>query len=107
MCVDDIKIVAKNEKELETLKQIICIYSHDIRIEFYIEECIMLMMKSGKRETTWGLEFSNQERIQMRWLFLIVICFVLMLYNLYAIVEKDRVYVVDRIIVEWWGLFLM
>ena len=30
-----------------------------------------------------------------------------MLYDLYAIVEKDRVYVVDKINVECWGLFLM
>ena len=30
------------------------------------------------------------------WLFLIVIWFVLTLYDLYAIVIKDRVYVVDK-----------
>ena len=29
-----------------------------------------------------------------------------MLYDLYAIVEKDRVYVVDKMNVEFWGLFL-
>ena len=30
-----------------------------------------------------------------------------MLYDLYAIVEKDRVYVVDKMNVECWSLFLM
>ena len=37
----------------------------------------------------------------LRWLFLIVIRFVLMLYDLCAIVEKDRVYVVDKMNVEY------
>ena len=29
-----------------------------------------------------------------------------MLYDLYAIVVKDRVYVVDKMNVEYWGLLL-
>ena len=38
---------------------------------------------------------------------LIVICFVLMLCDICAIVEKGRVYVVDKMNVECWGLFLI
>ena len=34
-------------------------------------------------------------------------CFVLMLCDIYAIVEKGRVYVVDKMNVERWGLFLI
>ena len=30
-----------------------------------------------------------------------------MLYDLYTIVGKDRVYVVDKMNVDCWGLFLM
>ena len=41
------------------------------------------------------------------WLFLIVIRFVLMLYELYDIVVKDRVYMVDKMNEECWGLLLM
>ena len=37
-------------------------------------------------------------------LFQIVIWFLLMLYDLYDIVVKDRVYVVDKVNVECWGL---
>ena len=37
---------------------------------------------------------------------LIVICFVLMCY-LYAIEEKVRVYVADKMNVEFWGLFFI
>ena len=34
MYVDDAKLFAKNQKELETLIQTIRIYSHDTRMEF-------------------------------------------------------------------------
>ena len=36
--MDDTKLLAKNEKELETLIQTMRIYSQDIGIEFGIEE---------------------------------------------------------------------
>ena len=47
MYMDDIKLFAKNEKELETLIQAVRIYSQDIGIEFGIEKYAMLV-KSGK-----------------------------------------------------------
>ena len=58
--MDDIKLSAKNEKELETLIQTIRIYSQDIGMEFSIEKCAMLVMKSGKRHMTEGVEQPNQ-----------------------------------------------
>ena len=48
--MDYIKMLAKNEKELETLIQRIRIYSQDIGMEFSIEKCAMLIMRSGKRQ---------------------------------------------------------
>ena len=54
--MDDIKLFAKNEKELETLIHTVRIYSQDIGMEFGIEKCAMLVMKRGKRHTTDGLE---------------------------------------------------
>ena len=44
----DIKHFPQNEKELETLIQAVRIYSDDIWMEFCIEKCAMLIMKSGK-----------------------------------------------------------
>ena len=44
----DIKLFAKNEKELETLIHAVKIYSQDIGMRFGIEKCAMLVMKSGK-----------------------------------------------------------
>ncbi len=38
--MNDIKLFAKNEKELETLIQLVGIYSQDIGMEFGIEKCV-------------------------------------------------------------------
>ena len=46
----------KNEKELKTLIHAARIYSQDIRMEFAIGKCAMLVMKSGKRHLTDGME---------------------------------------------------
>ena len=62
--MDDIKLFAKNEKELETLIHTVRIYSRDIGIEFGIEKCTILIMKSGKRQLTDGMELPNQDKIK-------------------------------------------
>ena len=63
--MDDIKVFEKNEIELETLIQTIRIYSQDIEMEFGIEKCAMLIMKSRKQETMEGTELPTQERIRI------------------------------------------
>ena len=62
--MDDIKLFAKNEKELETLIHTVRIYSQDIRMEFGIEKCDMLVMKSCKQHLTDGMEQPNQDKIR-------------------------------------------
>ena len=52
MCMDDIKLFAKNEKVLETLIHAVKIYSQHTGMEFGMEKCAMLIMKSGKRHLT-------------------------------------------------------
>ena len=64
MYMDDIKLFAKNEKELETLLHTIRIYSQDIGMEFGIEKCALLVMKSGKRHLTDEIELPNQDKIR-------------------------------------------
>ena len=64
MYMDDIKLFAKNEKELEILIHAVRIYSQDIGMEFGIEKCAMLVMKSGKRHMTDGMELPNHDRIR-------------------------------------------
>ena len=64
MYMDDIKLFAKNEKELETLILTVRIYSQDIGLEFGIEKCAMLVMKSGKRHLADGMEPPNQDKVK-------------------------------------------
>ena len=64
MYMDDIKLFAKNEKALETLKHAVRIYSQNIGMEFGIEKCAMLVMKSGKRHMTDGMELPNYDKIR-------------------------------------------
>ena len=64
MYMDDIKLFAKNEKELETLIHAVRIYSQDIGMEFGIEKFAMLVMKSGKRHMTDGIELPNHDKIR-------------------------------------------
>ena len=49
MYMDNIKLFAKNEKELETLTQTIRMYSQDTGMDFSIEKCALLILRSGKR----------------------------------------------------------
>ena len=60
MYMDDIKLFAKNEKELGSLIETVRIYSQDIGMEFGIEKCAMLVMKSGKRHILEEVELPNQ-----------------------------------------------
>ena len=64
MYMDNIKLFAKNEKELETLIHAVRIYSQDIGIESGIEKCAVFVMKSGKRHLTVGMELPNQDKIR-------------------------------------------
>ena len=64
MYMEDIKLLAKNEKELETLIPVVRIHSQDIRLEFGIEKRTMLVMKSGKRHMAGGMELQNQNKIR-------------------------------------------
>ena len=52
MYIDEIKLFAKNERELKTLIHADRIYSQDIGMEFSSEKCALLVMKSGKQHLT-------------------------------------------------------
>ena len=64
MYIDDMKLFAKTENELETLRHAVRIYSQHIGIEFGREKYAMLVMKSGIRHLTDGLELPNQDKIR-------------------------------------------
>ena len=59
----DIKLFAKNEKELETLIHAVRKIQSGHRDEFGIEKCVMLAMKSGKRHLK--MEWNNQIKTRL------------------------------------------
>ena len=63
MYMDDIKQLAKNGKVLETLREAVRICSGKINMEFGIEKCIKLIMKSGKQQMTKGIELPRKKRM--------------------------------------------
>ena len=64
MYMDDIKLFSKKEKGLVTLIHTVRIYSQDTGMKFGIEKCAMLVMKSGKRQLTDGMELQDQDKIR-------------------------------------------
>ena len=54
----------KNEKELKTLIRTIRMYNQDIGMEFSIEKCETIVMKSGKRERVEEIELPNKDYIR-------------------------------------------
>ena len=63
MYMNDIKRFTKNEKELVTQIHAVRIYSHDIGLEYDIEKCVMLVMKSGKRYLTEEWNYQTKTRL--------------------------------------------
>ena len=53
--MDDMKLFAKEEKGLETVIQVLSICRQDIVMEFGIDYCAMLKMRSGNRQITIGI----------------------------------------------------
>ena len=62
----DIRPFTKNERQLDILIQTVRIYSQGIGMEFSIEKCTILVMKSGKQYMTEGIKLPNQEKILTR-----------------------------------------
>ena len=49
---------------METFIKEVRIYSLDIDMEFDIEKCAMLIIKSGKQQMTEKIELPNQDKIR-------------------------------------------
>ncbi len=64
MYMNDIKLLDKNKKEVETLIQAVRIYREDKGTEFAIDKCAMQKMKSLKWHMTEGIELPNQDKIR-------------------------------------------
>ena len=56
--IDDLKLCSRSEKGLDSV-QTVRVFSEDIRIEFGIEKCAMLIMEKGKIVKSVGVELPD------------------------------------------------
>ena len=54
--MEDLKLYASNDNELESLVNEVKIYSDNIGMEFGLSKCAILSVVKGKRKTGSGLE---------------------------------------------------
>ena len=57
--MDELKLYAENEKELDSLVQTVKVFSKDIGMDFGIEKCSMLVIKRGKKTTSDGIKLPD------------------------------------------------
>ena len=62
--MDDLKLYSRSEKGLDSLAQIVCVFSEDIGMEFGIKKCAMLVMEKGKIMKSVGIELLNGKVIK-------------------------------------------
>ena len=62
--MDDLKFYSRNEKGLDSLVQIVCVFSEDVGMEFGIEKCAMLVMEKGKIVKSVGIELPGGKVIK-------------------------------------------
>ena len=56
--MDNVKVYAKNEKQLETVINSVRIYSQDIRIKFGTSKCGVLVKRKGKHHHSEGIQLT-------------------------------------------------
>ena len=62
--MDDLKLYAKSEKELDSLIQTVRVFSKDIGMQFGIEKCSTLVLKRGKRIKSDGIKMPDDKVIK-------------------------------------------
>ena len=62
--MDDLKLYSRNEKELDSLVQIMRVFIEDIEMEFGIEKCAMLVIEQGKIVKSVGIELPDGKVIK-------------------------------------------
>ena len=57
--MNDLKLFAKNEEQIDSLVNSVRIFSDDIKMEFGLSKCAVLIMKRGKVVTREGIDMPN------------------------------------------------
>ena len=59
--MDDLKLFAKSEEQIDTLVRTVHVFSNDIGMEFGMKKCGILTMKRGKVVRCEGIMLPNNE----------------------------------------------
>ena len=59
--MDDLKLYASSQRELDSLVNVVESYSRDIGMEFGMDKCAVLVLKDGQRVVGDGLELPSGE----------------------------------------------
>ena len=62
--MDDVKLYAKSQSQLDTLIQSVRIFSNDIGMKFGIEKCAVLVLKRGKLTQSEGITLAGENTIK-------------------------------------------
>ena len=62
--MDDLKLYARNENQLDSLVQTVRIISKDIGMKFGIEKCAVLVMKRGRLTQSEGIRLPDETTIR-------------------------------------------
>ena len=62
--MDDLKLLSKSERGLESLVNTVCAFSSDIGMEFRVNKCAKLAMQRGKITQSQGVNMPNREQIK-------------------------------------------
>ena len=62
--MDDMKLFGRSTVEIEKLVSTVYLVSADMRMEFGIRKCGVLVLKKGKVVDSDGVQLPNRERIQ-------------------------------------------
>ena len=62
--MDDLKLYSRNEKKLDSLVQVICVFIEDIGMTFGIEKRAMLVIEKGKIVKSVGIELPDGKVIK-------------------------------------------
>ena len=61
--MDDLKLFAKDEMEIDSLVRTVCVLSEDIGMKFGVQKCGSVVMKRGKVVNSNGVQLPNGETI--------------------------------------------
>ena len=62
--MNDLKLYSRSEKRLDSLVQVVRVFSEDIGMEFGIEKCAMLVVEKGKIVKSVGIELLDSKVIK-------------------------------------------